>query len=79
MKLPLDKVLHFLAGSVITSLTYWLLGLWSILLTLIAGVGKELWDYYDDSTKQDVELADMIATVLGGLVTSIAWFVLLRA
>lgn len=64
----LDKYLHFLFGIVL-GLSFLAIGNWSIILVLAASLGKEIWDVFDDETKEDVELMDFIASALGGWTT----------
>lgn len=67
-----DKILHFIAGVGVYALArfvdaYLDLGITpglAILLVLIVGIAKEL---IDKITHQYVELADVLATVVGGL------------
>jgi len=67
-----DKIQHFVAGLFIYVLLDFVgrqanIGLspvYIILLVLLAGIGKEV---LDKLSKRDVELMDIVATVLGGL------------
>jgi hypothetical protein len=56
-----DKILHFGAGAITYELTD------SMGMVLLAGVAKEL---YDSQTGGTVEIEDLIATCLGGMVIS---------
>ena len=61
-----DKMMHLGAGCAISLvagiLFYPLLGL---ILTIITGIGKEIWDYFGHGT---CELNDFLATLQGGIV-----------
>ncbi len=66
-----DKIKHFVVGLVISAITV-ILGyglLYAFLATLIAGVGKEIFDWlYTKYYKPKVfhfELMDIVATLLG--------------
>lgn len=64
--IPIDKVLHFAAGfSLAALLGIWLPPLMVLVIVFIVGVLKELWDAKHNG---DVEAADVVATVTGGLV-----------
>ena len=62
-----DKMKHFLAGLVITIAFGCLLGgpFCGFCFSLIAGLGKEIWDYFGHGV---CELNDFIATAQGGAV-----------
>ena len=68
-----DKVYHFIAGFLIYSVleavaVYFNVNLSSLIIMMIVlfvGVSKEVFDKY---TNRDVEIADVVATVLGGFV-----------
>lgn len=59
-----DKQLHFAAGSLTYSLADMLEFKKPMLTVIAVGVGKEI---YDSQTDGAVELADVLATVLGGI------------
>ncbi len=62
---PYDKKLHFVAGLLVSLLCGYLTSpLTGIVICVIAGIGKEVYDYIDYG-KPDVW--DMIATWTGGL------------
>jgi uncharacterized protein YqgC (DUF456 family) len=66
MAIPIDKVLHFIVGFCISAvLGIWLPLLIVLLIVFIVGVLKEVWDAKHNG---DVEAADVVATVTGGLV-----------
>jgi len=66
-----DKVLHFIAGFLVYSITH-VIGiyinivlspLFIMLIVLFMGIAKEIFDQF---TQGDVEVADVVATVIGG-------------
>ena len=67
---PTDKILHFIAGFLITvifSYVAYLQGLdypqsYGIVLGVCAGIGKEAFDYYDYGK---ADFFDMMATFIG--------------
>jgi len=67
-----DKVLHFISGFLIYSIVYAVCGYLSIdvspllivMIVLFIGIAKEIFDYFNNG---DVEVADVIATVVGGI------------
>lgn len=66
--IPLDKLLHFLAGALISLVLIVPFGPFVASLTaLAAGVAKEVYDRLDDQ-EGDVELADVMWTWAGGSV-----------
>ena len=64
-----DKILHFSAGTLIYYYTDNYTDV-NFMLVSIAGIGKEL---YDSQTNGTAELADILATVAGGVVISFEW------
>ena len=62
-----DKMKHLLAGIAISLLFGWLAHdvLAGFTVALVAGVAKELYDYYGNGTS---ELNDIIATAQGGAI-----------
>jgi len=66
-----DKVLHFISGFLIYSVTHALAvyidivfsPLVIMLIVLLIGIAKEIFDKF---THGDVEVADVVATVVGG-------------
>lgn len=61
-----DKLMHFLIGTLLAIMTVSYLGVWSLLVVFIAGVGKEVYDKV--SGKGTPELMDIAWTMYGGLV-----------
>ena len=57
--MPKDKQLHLLCGFAI--------GLISLPLAVLAGAGKEVYDYYHQD-KHSVEFADFAYTACGGAI-----------
>lgn len=47
MNVPYDKALHFAACYLITLLLYPLMGWWGAAFAVLAGIGKEMFDYDD--------------------------------
>ena len=69
MNLPKDKLLHFGAGLVISLVVGTLtVPLYGVIASLVAGVGKEVWDSRGHGT---VEVLDVVATLFGGVVGAI--------
>ena len=74
--MPRDKMLHFIAGAVIAALTAVVghaLGwpVWTALAAAtVAGVAKELWDA---TGRGQVEAADALWTVAGGVPVVLLW------
>jgi VanZ family protein len=71
-----DKLLHFIAGIVITSICYLIfkMDVWvSFGIGMSIGLLKEMvWDYYNGGK---VEWLDWIATIAGSMIT--AWIIIL--
>jgi hypothetical protein len=61
--IPRDKLAHFLAGIAVAAVAYPFGLIAAMLATVIAAVGKELWDAQGNGTP---EMADFLATVVGG-------------
>ena len=61
---PYDKKLHIFIGFFI-SLTSVFIGIWGLTLAILAGIGKEVYDYFDYG-KPDI--LDFAATLLGGVI-----------
>lgn len=60
-----DKVLHALVGAVIAAPLAWYgYPVKGVFLAGLAGVAKEAWDRLGNGTP---ELADLIATLIGGI------------
>lgn len=70
--LGIDKLYHLIAGFIIASVVYMFLGTnWAIGSTLVAGIGKEVYDYISSTywgASHSVDILDAFATVLGGIV-----------
>ena len=64
-KIEKDKLLHFVAGSLVYASSSWLLGYYALALVVAVAIGKEVYDHYYNGT---VDVYDAIATVLGGVV-----------
>jgi len=64
--IKIDKLLHFLAGYFIASI-FQFTGFLAVLIGLLAGVFKELWDKYHD--KETFDLADLACTVAGAFLS----------
>jgi len=65
MKIPQDKQKH-LAVGVIISLTIPFIGIYGLLLCLVAGVGKEIYDYI--SKKGTPEILDAVYTIIPAII-----------
>lgn len=63
-KIDKDKLLHFVAGSLVYASTSWFLGYYALGLVVVVAVGKEVYDNYYNGT---VDAWDAVATVLGGV------------
>ncbi|GLI56319.1 hypothetical protein PM10SUCC1_18330 [Propionigenium maris DSM 9537] len=72
MRIPGDKVVHLLAGALIALTALLLTGnsLIAVAMAVVAGAWKEWWDSRGHG---QVELADLMATIVGGIlaVTSV--------
>lgn len=64
-KIDKDKLLHFVAGSLIYASTSWFFGYYALGLVAVVAIGKEVYDNYYNGT---VDVWDAVATVLGGVV-----------
>lgn len=71
MVIAQDKLMHYFVGTLIVAVSYPLVGLWAIVVTAVAAVGKELYDKY--SGKGTPELMDVVYTMFGGLVVVAAY------
>lgn len=62
-----DKAYHMIAGFIIALLTGWLTRdvLIGFTFALLAGIAKEIYDYYGNGTS---EMNDIIATAQGGAI-----------
>lgn len=70
INIPHDKLLHYVAGTLIYGLCSLFIGLYAIGIVFIVAVCKEVYDYV--SKKGTPEYMDIIATVLGGLVVMLS-------
>lgn len=71
MKIPTDKLLHVETSAIIVVLISLILPIWvAAIITLLIGVGKEIWDKYHNGTPEwkDI-LADAIGIGFGSLVS----------
>lgn len=64
-KIDKDKLLHFVAGSLVYASSSWFLGYYALGLVVVVAVGKEVYDNYYNGT---MDAWDAVATVLGGVV-----------
>jgi len=66
MKIKADKIVHLLAGVLISLVTFLITrsGLMAVFTATIAGAWKEWWDSKGNGK---VEFADVMATVAGGV------------
>lgn len=62
-----DKLMHMIAGFIIALLTGWLTHnvLIGFTSALLAGIAKEVWDYFGHGTS---DFNDIIATAQGGAI-----------
>ena len=66
--MPSDKVLHFVAGVVVSAFASYLFGaMTGLVLALAVGAGKELHDYMRPETNTP-DVWDFIATAAGAIV-----------
>ena len=76
-----DKIMHFVAGAIIylSMIILDLLGIYTfaspLLMVLLAGIAKEIHDYFFDS--HTACIMDIVATFAGGIVAYII-FVLMQ-
>ena len=57
---------HFIAGLVVGFLSYPFIGLYSFLFVFTLAIGKEIYDYFDDEDRTDVDILDAVFTIEGG-------------
>ena len=76
MKIPTDKLLHAETSAIIVVLISLLLPIWvAAIITLLIGVGKEIWDKYHNGTP---EWKDILADVIGiGFGSLVAWLTII--
>lgn len=65
-----DKLAHFHAGIAVAALAYPFGLIPAVLATVIAAVGKELWDLQGNGTPEGL---DAVATLVGGAAL-IGWY-----
>ena len=66
--MPSDKVLHFIAGAIVSVFASYLFGaMTGFLIALAVGAGKELHDYLRPETNTP-DVLDFVATVFGAVV-----------
>lgn len=64
--IPFDKKLHFLCGFIIALVMGFVIDpITGLGLAIVAGIGKECYDDYHD---KKIEVADAVATAIGGCV-----------
>lgn len=61
-----DKLMHYFVGSLIMALCIPFIGVYGLLVVLLAAVGKEAYDKF--TGKGTPELMDIVYTMFGGLV-----------
>ena len=70
-KIPKDKLLHFVVGSLVYASTSWLLGYYALIAVLVVAVGKEMYDFVYGGT---VDKWDVVATMAGGITVLIGGY-----
>jgi hypothetical protein len=70
MKIPQDKILHFLVGTTVAAVFYPVSPVAAIVVTIALAVGKELRDSVGYGT---VDAYDALTTILGGL-SLLTWY-----
>lgn len=73
MKIPYDKKLHFLCGLLISLLIGLHNPIYGLLVGMIAGIAKELYDYLDYGL---LDKYDILATWAGALIGTCLCFML---
>jgi hypothetical protein len=74
VNIPEDKKKHLLAGLMISIGTMFMPVIWSFMVVVMVGVGKEIYDKV--SGKGTPEILDAIATVLGAIpVIAVRFFI----
>lgn len=67
-----DKLLHFLCCFGIVLVLYPIIGWWSIVAAVVAGVGKELYDLHDYGLFSWWDIvADIAGTAAGAIIIAI--------
>ena len=64
--IPTDKKYHFIAGVIVCILVSLIFKnpMYGLIASVIAGIGKEIWDYFDYGK---FDFADALATWVGGI------------
>lgn len=85
VSIPQDKLLHYIAGQIVAGLIFmtsatffplWITVILSMVVTVVIGILKETYDkYHPDSHTADFK--DAIATIIGGMVTTLFSVILL--
>ena len=70
-KIGVDKYKHFVVGVMIAASCLWALGIWSMVLVALVGIGKEIYD--SRAVGHVADWKDAFATILGGAVTVGGW------
>ena len=66
--MPSDKLLHFIAGAIVSVFASYLFGaMTGFLIALAVGAGKELHDYMRQETNTP-DIWDFIATAVGAVI-----------
>jgi len=68
--IQIDKILHFLAGFMISTV-FQFLGVWMIVPALIIGILKEL----KDIKTTGFNIPDLVCTFSGGLIATVVWLI----
>ena len=70
-----DKALHMIAGLIISLVLGWIYSpLLGLVVAIIAGIAKELWDYMGNGVS---DFKDILATAEGGFIGYILLFILM--
>ena len=66
MKIEQDKIMHFIAGIIVCFVVALIFKnpMYGLIGAVIAGIGKEVWDYYDYGKP---DFMDCLATWVGGI------------
>lgn len=67
MTIQPDKLGHYAAGTLIYAVGHFVSPVVGLALVALAAVGKEIYDWFHRD-KHTPEIADAVATMLGGLV-----------
>lgn len=69
MKIPYDKKLHFHCGCIISLLIGLYNPIYGLSAGIVAGVAKEVYDYYDYGGP---DIKDFLATAVGSILGALA-------